>query len=88
MAHNHAKPHMNLIISEWGAEVQYALLMLWYKKCGMWQSPTAHAYRGVSQQEENELVRLRMMGASKLAVAQKLGRHVSTIYYACKRLGV
>jgi hypothetical protein len=88
LAYNHARLPLSIILVEWGAETQYALLMLYYKRCGVWQSPTSHQYRGLRQDEENEIVRLRMAGASKLAIADKLGRHVSTIFYACKRLHV
>ena len=80
---------MKMIISRaYSAEMQYQLLMQFYKNCMGYEPPKKHGYRYLSPEEERIIVEMRRAGHSKLSIARELGRHVSTIYYACKRLKV
>lgn len=76
-----------LLNNAYSAEMQYQLLMHYYKTC-MRYKPPGHRYHRLSPEEEGVIVEMRKAGASKLSIARELGRHVSTIYYACKRLNV
>jgi len=77
-----------LLNNAYSAEMQYQLLMQYYKNCMGYEPPKKHAYRYLSPEEERTIVEMRKAGASLASIARKLGRHLSTIRYACKRLNV
>lgn len=93
LAHNtstHKNRHMQVIIyASSRAETQYALLIHYYKCAGIIeQSPTSHKYRLLKKWEEDRIKQMRMQNISLLHIAAALNRHISTVYYACKRLNV
>ena len=66
------------------AEEQYALVVFYWRCRGV-KIATSHRYKPLTQQEMEEIRRLRSEGCSIYKIAKQLKRHVSTIYYALKR---
>jgi len=82
------KIYLDIIISATdNADEQYGLLLFFYKCCGI-KAPSHHKYNKLSS---NELAKIRewyIAGQSIYSIAKALNRHVSTIYYALKRMGL
>ena len=73
------------------AEEQYHAINFFYKLLHerhpelIEKPPTAHNYRRITASEAQLIRQLRLQGVPLNRIAQRLGRHVSTIYYFCKR---
>lgn len=76
------------------ADEQYHALTFFYKLLSkrhpelIEMPPTAHEYRRITASEAQLIRQLRLQGAPLIRIAQRLGRHVSTIHYFCKREGL
>jgi len=80
--------YINIIINTTDdAEEQYGLLLFFYKCCGI-KAPSHHNYSKLSQNEMAKIREWYIAGKSIYSIAKALNRHVSTIYYALKRMGL
>jgi len=86
MAYNHVHPVLQTILEVPGdAQVHYGLLMHYYKITG-YRPPSSAKYRKLTEDEEQTIVQMHLQGASLTDIAEHLGRRVSTIHYAIRRL--
>jgi len=82
------KVHIDVIVrATSNADEQYGLLLFFYKCAGI-KAPSHHNYRRLSTYELAKIRELYVAGKSVYAIAKALNRHVSTIYYALKRMGL
>jgi len=82
-------PRDIVIARQSSAEAQYSALVFFYKVRDGWDHPTARSQmKKVSKEETEKIIKWRREGVSKKEIARRLNRHVSTIYYVCKRNNV
>ena len=88
MAYNRVHPVLPVILQVPGdAQIHYGLLMHYYKVMLDYRPVNTH-YRRLTKDEESEIVRLHMQGVPLTDIAERLGRGVSTVHYAVRRLCV
>ena len=68
------------------AEEQFALLKHYYNCMGIKVKVKTRNYNKLTEHEEALIVQYYRAGYSISKIARALGRHVSTVYYALKRL--
>ncbi len=89
------KAPLKLIESRcWTADEQFQALRFFYKcvarESGDEEAVKAmggHQYKVLTENEKNEIVRLRLMGKTQEAIAEAVGRHISTVHYFLVRVG-
>jgi len=74
------------------AEEQYLALRFFYaclyRKLGRHEEVKtigAHNYQPLTEEEQQKIIQLRLQNVPLKHIANQLNRHVSTIYYFCKR---